>query len=335
MRITPEILRKIARDTVAQRTRNNRNLLAVYLIGSLLRDEPLIGGTTDIDLVFVHNGDAPAEREIIRLTEDVHIDIAHHSRYIYHQPRELRLHPWMGPTLYDSKVLYDPQHFMDFTVASASAQFYQPENVLARANTQVEQARQIWLSYQLEASPAGPVEIGDYFKAVENAANAIASLSGPPLPERRLLSEYPQRATLAGRPGLQKGLLGLLGAGHAEPQAVRGWLPAWRSAIESIQSDQVPLRIHPHRISYYQRAFEYFLSSPEPMNLLWPLLLTWNLAISFHPEGSSHYGSWVEAMNHLQLLGAGFADRLNGLDAFVDTAEDVIEEWGRGHGLTP
>jgi hypothetical protein len=44
MRITTETLLKIARDTVAQRTRSDRSLLAIYLTGSLLESEPLLGG---------------------------------------------------------------------------------------------------------------------------------------------------------------------------------------------------------------------------------------------------------------------------------------------------
>ncbi len=55
MRITPEILQKLARDTVAQRTRSDRDVVAVYLQGSLLRDDPLLGGTADIDLFFIHS----------------------------------------------------------------------------------------------------------------------------------------------------------------------------------------------------------------------------------------------------------------------------------------
>jgi hypothetical protein len=335
MRITPEILRKIARDTVAQRTKSNRNILAVYLIGSLLKEDPLIGGTTDIDLVFIHNGEAPFAREIIRLTDEVHIDIAHHSRFLYHQPRELRVHPWMGPTIYGCKILYDPQHFMDFTMASASAQFLQPENVLARANQQVEQARQTWLSYQLETPEAGPEEIDSYLKAVENAANAAASLTGAPLPERRALLEYPQRAEAAGRPGLQKGLLGLLGANHADPELVQSWLPQWRKALESTPAENRPPRLHIHRIPYYQRSFDYFLSTSEPMNLLWPLLHTWTEAANLLPPESDPYKEWAAAMDRLELRGAHFEERLSGLDAFLDTVEDLIENWGRQHGAVP
>jgi hypothetical protein len=335
MRITPEILRKIARDTVTQRTRSNRDLLAVYLVGSLLTDDPLIGGATDIDLVFIYNGDSPLDREIIRLTDDVHLDIAHHSRYIYHQTRELRVHPWMGPNIYNCKILYDPQHFMDFTQASVSGQYNQPENVLQRAGVQVEQARQTWLAYQLEAPEAGPAEIGAYLKAVGSAANALASLSGPPLADRRLLLEFPSRAEAVGRRGLEKGLTGLLGGQKIDGDQLKTWIPQWKEAVLAIPDEMRPIRLHPHRIPYYQRAFEAAIASGMPQNALWALLTSWNQAITLHDEVKEQQVEWQAAMEQLHLFGSGFQDRLAALDAFLDTIEDVLDGWGQSHGVLP
>jgi hypothetical protein len=40
MRITRQVLYKIAEDTVAQRARTDRDLLSIYLQGSLLESDP-------------------------------------------------------------------------------------------------------------------------------------------------------------------------------------------------------------------------------------------------------------------------------------------------------
>jgi hypothetical protein len=333
MRITPELLHKIARDTVNQRTRNNRDIIAVYLMGSLLTQEPLLGGTADIDLVFIHNEEMESQREIIRLTEEVHLDIAHHPRHLYHQTKELRIHPWMGPNIYGCKILHDPQHFMDFTTASVSGQFYQPENIITRSRTLSENSRQIWLSYQLESPQGHPTEIASYLEAVESAANAIAILEGPPLPERRLLLAFPSRAEAVGKPGLYKGLLGLLGAPHIEKEDIYPWINAWRICLLELPGESRPSKLHPHRIPYYQKAYEAILSSPEPMACLWPLLITWNRAISIHPDDSPHRKSWEEAAENLGLVREGLQERLNALDAFLDNVEEITDEWARGYGI--
>ncbi len=52
MRINPEMLIKIAKDHVARRERKEKDLIAVYLTGSVTEGEPLLGGTTDIDMVL-------------------------------------------------------------------------------------------------------------------------------------------------------------------------------------------------------------------------------------------------------------------------------------------
>ena len=67
MRITRETLLKIARDTAAQRARASRDILCIYLTGSLTTDQPLLGGVTDIDLIIVHGSEPPVEREVLRL----------------------------------------------------------------------------------------------------------------------------------------------------------------------------------------------------------------------------------------------------------------------------
>ena len=103
-------------------------------------------GTADIDLFFIHNDSVSPEREIQRLTDEVHLDIAHHGRDDYTQARNLRQHPWLGYGIINCNIMYDPQHFMDFTQASVRGQFDQPENVLSRVQGQAEHARQIWLA---------------------------------------------------------------------------------------------------------------------------------------------------------------------------------------------
>jgi len=77
MRITKALLHKLANDTIKQRKRSEPDLHAAYLMGSLLGDDPLLGGSTDIDLVLVHRYLAPVERETTALTPEVSLDILH------------------------------------------------------------------------------------------------------------------------------------------------------------------------------------------------------------------------------------------------------------------
>ncbi|MBN1146045.1 MAG: hypothetical protein JXA78_02220 [Anaerolineales bacterium] len=333
MRITRETLLKIARDTIARRAREKRDLLAVYLSGSLLEDEFMLGGATDIDLFFIHMDQVATEREIVRLTDEVHLDIAHCQDEQYRQARNLRLHPWLGPALNGCTVMYDPQHFMDFTQASVRGQFDRPDYVLQRARDHLEKARQIWLGYQVETSPdPGPCEAGDYLRALAQAANAVASLSGPPLTERRFLAHFAQRAGAIGRPGLYAGLLGLLGAGQVDGQLLTDCLAHWGSAYESIPREKAPARLHPDRRMYYQGAFQAFIAGQQPEVVLYPLLRTWTMAVGLLPPNSPGCSAWRQALTRLEILGEAFAMRMTALDAYLDLVEETLEEWARQNG---
>lgn len=328
MRITTEMLLKLANDHVAQRVRSDGDVVAAYLHGSLLGNDPVLGGTADIDLFFIHLGNIEEQREIIRITDDVHLDITRASRQGYRNTKALRIHTWQGPVIYGCKILYDPQHFMDFTQASVRGQFERPDNVLLRARQQAEHARQIWLGYQdVHAEPV-VADVALYLRAVDHAANAIASLNGPPLTERRFLLNFPERARIAGRPGLAVGLLGLIGAPHITADQVRSWLPGWKTAYTALPVDQAPARLHPYRLNYYLRAIEYMLAGEQTSQAaLWPLLRTWTSLIQLMPGRLELGEAWSNAFQQLGLLGAGFSERLEALDAYLDIVEETLDTW--------
>jgi hypothetical protein len=332
MRVTREILIKVAQDTIARKGRENRDLVAVYLCGSFQGEEYSLGGAADVDLVFVHADSIDIEREIIRLTDEVHLDIAHHSQRDYREARRLRLHPWLGPVLNSCKVMFDPQHFLDFTQASVRGQFDRADNIFERSRRQAEKARSIWLGYQTGVPKPGPGEMLTYLRAVAHAANAIASLSGPPITERRFLLNFPARAEAVGRPGLYPGLLGLLGAPHLPADALAELLPGWLAAFEGVSRDKAPARLHRDRRLYYQRAFEAIASGPQPEAVLWPLLHTWTIAASLLPESAPARAAWCRALEQLGLLGDAFAERVSALDAYLDLVDETLEEWARANG---
>lgn len=332
MRITNEILLKIAHDTAARSAKDDRTLMAVYLHGSLLRDRPLLGNTTDIDLFYIHNDDVTVDREIIRLTDEVHLDISHHSHRVYRHPRELRQHPWLGPIISSCKIIHDPQHFLDFAQASVRGQFDRPDQVLGRVSSLAEHARQIWMGFHLQPKEPDPQDILKYLRAIDHASNALAGISGAPLTERRFLLDLPARLDALQRPGLYAAVLGLLGAPLVDLEAISAWLPSWQAAYTSLPQTNIPLRLHPHRLPYYQHAIEAMLSGEHYQNVLWPLWHTWTTAVSVLPAESTHRAAWDEAGSRLGQLGTGFSERIRALDSFLDTVEDTLEIWARENG---
>jgi len=331
MRVTRETLIRIAKETVQQRRYGDRTIIAAYLTGSLLTEQPFLGGVTDIDLVFVHAEKPAVRREIAKLPSDFHIDITHNTNKDYEPPRELRVNPWLGYEIYAPMLLYETQHFFEYTQASVRATFHEPITVIQRAHNLLDHGRQIWIDLTTEIK-VGPKQVARYLKAVSHAANAIAELNGPPLAERRFLLEFPARAEALELPGLTTGLLGLLGANNLDASTLAAWLPEWQAAYQSAaETGKADERLHPARLAYYQKAFEALLAGENPITMLWPLLRTWTLAAAVLPAGQIK--SWQEACAQLGLTAEGFAQRVQGLDHYLDGIEELLENMAAAHGL--
>ncbi len=332
MRISRSMLLKLAEDSVARYVSGDRTVLAAYLQGSLLGASPLIGNTADIDLFFIHTDEVNVEREIVRLSDEVHLDISHHSHRVYRQPHELRLHPWLGPAIYGCKIFYDPQHFIDFTQASVRGQFNAPPNVISRVRKQAEHAREMWESLNEKTGMPGAEDVDLYLRALEHAAQAVAGLSGQNLTERRFLMDLPGRADAVNKPGLVPGFIGLLGASALGAEEVLSWLADWEKTYFSLPAATAPLRLHPHRFLYYARAIEEMIAGSNPSTAVWPLWHTWTLAIRSLPAEVPPSPAWQSAGRKLGLLGEPFIDKVRGLDAYLDQIEDVLDTWARENG---
>jgi len=333
MRINRRSLDRVIKNTIIERTTSDRSIIAIYLAGSLIEDDYSLGGTVDLDLFFVHTGVIEKEREIVRLTDEVHLDIAHHDQGDYRDTRNLRVHPWMGPTLISCEIYHDPGHFMDFTQASVRGQFDQPEYVIQRARAQSDIARQIWFKYENEQPEVGPDEICDYLQAIWNAGNAIASLSGGPLTERRFLLKLPQRAEVIGRPELFAGFMGLLGAENIDFDGIKEWLPSWEAAYDTQGEHTTTARLHPVRKQYYLKAFEAILAGDQPGAVLWPLVNSWTSIVSKLPGDSEHINNWCKILQELDFLEGGFKAKIESLDDYLDQVEELIDDWSRSQGI--
>ena len=332
MRITRDLLLRLAKENTKERTYNDKSIIAAYLTGSLLQKEPLLGGTTDIDLVFIHNAPPLQAREIKALSPDIHLDIHHREEKDYNPPRALRSDPWLGNELYAPQLLYETKHFFEFHQASLRTGFDEPKNLLKRAFKRLNLARKIWMALQLNASDTTPAIILNYLDALHLAANSVSDLTGPPLAERRLLLDFPARAEAIERPEYVQGLLGLLGVTEIAPSTLEEWLPEWTDfftlASESTTAD---IRIHNARQAYYKSAIVAMLESENPLTALYPLLLTWTLSAQSLPE--NQIGAWQSACQLLKIDGEYFENRLGGLDLYLDNIEEMLEKITLSHGF--
>lgn len=334
MRVSKELLIQNAEQAAEDSARLEKDLLAVLLTGALVRDEELLSDSNDIDLIYIHK-EYPEDREFVRLTENIHLDIHRLPREAFEPARDLRTNAWLGTALFNGRPLYDPEHFLDFIQASVRGMFFQPENRLQRAAPFLKQARQIWMDFHNNGMLTSPAASLLLLEAMEGIGNAMATLNEGPLPTRRFLGKLKPATEALGHPGLYMGFLGLLGLTDTAPERLKNWLPDWEKLYDQVSSQAKNQAVgHPHRKNYYLNAIEALLHSSEPLEAAWPMLFTWaKMAESLHP-GAAAFQEWERAFSQLGLYGEQFEAKLDGLDAYLDTVEEVFENWQNQRGLS-
>jgi hypothetical protein len=325
---------KIARDTAARRMAERPSLLSAYLIGSVAADEPLLGQATDIDLVLIDLDPPPTPREVIRLTDQVVLDIHHRARDEYANPKNLRRHPWLGPELAEPIFLADPRHFFELAQSSARGQFYRAEYVAARARTFMAWARSaLHIGLLPGAEPESPVSLADYGQALLFAANAGITLAGFPGAGRRLVMKLEAAARKLGAPELYDEFMALFG-GPAFPAAeaeafLEGWLDAYRAGQSA--TDET---IHPARRTIYERGFRAQFQADRAAEALWLMLVTWNACMDNVPAGGPHIQRWEAFLDRLGLLDpAARGARIRQAIDYVSMVDRLVEGWAGDNGV--
>ena len=333
MRLTPELLLNSARSATSNLLLHYEDVVCVYLTGSALSEQPLIGGTTDIDLICVHSIKAPIPREVRSLSEDCHLDIAHYTQTHFGQTKTLRLNPWLGSFLcYHPLMLYDRQHWLEFNQAGVFAHFLLPSLVVQRVRPFIQQARQNWLELsQVHAEP-NVDNLWKYIKAIENAGNTLACLVGVPLTERRFIQDLPARAEALERPGLSSGLVDLFCPPDNSELNWPAWLETWRKAIMAANAKKrCPVKINSIRIPYYENAI-HSLIQENRNSALWILLRTWTIAMAQLAKHAPEVLEWGQFTQTLNLGKEQFQSRLKQLDTYLEAVEETVDLWAKQNG---
>ena len=335
MRITNSMLHKFAQETVNQRIRTEPDLHAVYLTGSLLGDSPLLGGSTDIDLVLVHKYQAPVEREVAALTPEVSLDIFHKTKNQYDEHRQFRKNPWIGyPLTFNHILLFDTDHWLEFVQSSVSAHFHHSENVMARVMTLSTAAREQWFSLLRNPAQTHQEWLNRYMEVLSLAANSVAGLISPPLTRRRFLITFKNCAEALGVPKIVAGLYGLLGLSPDQQETMSAWIDAFQQDFDFLQKNGTPpVHLSPCRQAYYLDAIKALAASDDPLQAGWPLLHTWLDIRRSATKSLPGDESWENCLNTLAMTEESTSQKIEALDAYLDSLDIVIENWSKNYRL--
>lgn len=335
MRTTKETLLRLARDTAAISANQDHSIVCIYLTGSLVTENPFIGGTTDVDLFFVHTEKPPVNREIRYLSDDVTLDIAHVEQSLYQLPRHLRADAWLGPFLCAKpKVLYDTRHWFEFTEASVGAQFYRPEYMLERARPLAAEARRIWMDFHLAPPEVVPNYVHQYLRCIELAGNAVSLLSGAPLPLRRFFLDLPVRTKVVKRPDLLELFTSTILPVDSNEVEWNQWISDWVDSLKVAATfKDCPPKLSAPRRNYYSKAVDSLLLD-SPAAAAWIMINTWNQSIDLIFNENENADNWREACSAFLQINGSFESALEKVDELLDSVEETLDVFSSENGLT-
>lgn len=317
MRITTEKLLELAR----KETEGRPGVVSGYVIGSAAGGGPIFGGTADVDLVLIHEHEPTVPREIVPLSDEVHLDITHHAKRLYQQPRELRVDPWLGPAMCEPVFIHDPTHFFEWAQASVRGQFHRPDNVLARGSAFLERARETMQGLETER-----LWLHGWLRALLEATNAVASLGGFPASGRRVMQQLRSKLTAVDHPEIYGHFLRLLGAESFEDSAAEQWVASWTKAFESASKQSFDPELAGVRRDYHLGGYCSMIEDGSAVEILWPLLSTWDRAIHTLSVSGEHLLHWAQVLDTLGLSIDHASGRERELEDLMDQVEGVLED---------
>jgi hypothetical protein len=272
-------------------------------------------------------------REVVRLTDQVALDLHHRHRDEYSNAKSLRVHPWRGPELAEPLFLLDPRHFFELAQASARGQYHRAENVAARARTFAAWARsELHVGLLPGAEPEAPVTLANFCQAMLCAANAAISLTAFPGAGRRLVMKLETASRKLGRPDLYGDFMALLGGAELEPVVAESLLADWSAAYRAgmVTTDEL---IHPARRTLYERGFRAQIQADRAAEMLWLMLSTWNACRAYIPGDGGQSERWNAFLERLGLAPAdAYDERTRQLAAYVSAVDELVEAWAQANG---
>ena len=328
MHITRDLLINAARDFVTKSVKADRSITAVYLTGSLLTDNPLLGGTTDIDLVFIHDISPIVPREIQRFTDEITLDIYHHNQVLYDQPRQLRVDPTLGPPINSTRIiLHDTQHWFEYTQAIITAQFNRADYQAERIRKLATDARAEWWRLEGKEIPS-PKEMISFVNSVEHATNAMACISGLPLTERRFMLGLAERCQAVENPQFALALAALMGFTTFDFSMLEEWIKRWSTVWSAPDNpSSLPPAVHPYRKLYFSNAVQSYFDDGQLESCLWIMLKTWTTFTSFLSSRATAGKEYPVFLSCLGFDKSSFSNKISALDSFLDAGEDIINQW--------
>jgi len=133
MKYTKEYLLEAAQKFIAKKVERDPSISAVMLIGSLRGYDHLINHPIDVDLLILQNDPVIIENELVRISDDHHLDVHYDDYTAYENPKLLRADGLRGWAIWNAEILYQlGTVFLNSPSRRFDRSLMKPKNIIDR-----------------------------------------------------------------------------------------------------------------------------------------------------------------------------------------------------------
>ncbi len=163
-------------------------------------------------------------------------------------------------------------------------------------------------------------------------ANALACLDGFPASGRRVAQQLKSSLAEVGHPEVFGQVLKLMGAETFENEITTQWIDAWVEDFESASELSAHPELGEARKNYYLGGFQSTLEDSSTVDILWPMLSTWDRAVHVLQTAEKESNYWADVKRTLRLSEEHTEQRESELEDLMDHSEEVLENWAETAG---
>lgn len=329
MKITRDILVDLSNELVEKRFKKDSKVEAIFLVGSVRPEEAILDQACDVDLLILHNGEIPRERELVKISNEYHFDLFFEETAHYNNPKELRTDGWRGWAMWDPMLIHQNNRFFEYTQSVLRSQFDDPKNIIGRVKYFLQKARGRWNVFENYPEKINPRE---YLKAVFDAGNAFACLNQHPFTKRRFLSEFYSLATTLEQDDLVPMLFSCI-SNSKQPDLISGHMEEWEKSFVEATKAYSTYTIHPNRLNYFKSSINSQLKSDFPLSAFWPFAFTWAYIGEEHAESKIIASNWKKISSEIGFDTPSLLKKNTLLDSYLERVEEIVEQVSEDYGI--
>lgn len=322
MKYTKEYLLEAAQKFIAKKVERDPSISAVMLIGSLRGYDHLINHPIDVDLLILQNDPVIIENELVRISDDHHLDVHYDDYTAYENPKLLRADGLRGWAIWNAEILYQQDRFFEFTQSTVRSQFDEPKNIIDRMRYFCSRARGYWL--EKNADPQR-TNMDEYLTAVADAGNALACIDHEPLSVRSFLSDFLEITNSHEISEINGKILACMSP-DLSIDLISNKISLWKELFLEATKYPADMIINPLRLNYFLDSIETQAKGKQPITAFWPFLMTLGKMPIQFSENKKLIEKHKNLINSFGFSSDGMKQKLTALDLLLEDIESIIEQ---------